>query len=96
MNKLTSWLAGAAGIVISALALLALFFKNKADQEGVVAIEAKTHGEDAGLVQQQNANRQKLDEVNKSIQDLKDEKASLRNQYLNDQQRADQWNKPQN
>ena len=95
MNRLTSWLAGAAGILISILALLALFFKNKADQNGVAEIEAKTQGADAGLVDQQNANKRKLDDVNKSIQDLKNEKENLRNQYLTDQQRADQWDKPQ-
>lgn len=87
-------LASVGAVVAVILGVIALYFKGQADKSGTEAVVAKTEGEDAPLAQQQADNQVKLSQINKDIQDLKDEKKRLRDQYLTDQQEADKWNTP--
>lgn len=72
------------------LALLVIFFKNKADKSEENAIETKTKTEDLSLQQQQLQNQQKLSQINKDIEKLKNEHAELKDQT--DEERAKSWN----
>lgn len=80
-------------VIFAILGGLLFYFKGKADKAGSEALLGEVKGEDKSLVKQQSENQAKLDQVNKDIQDLKDEKKKLRDLYLTDQQRADKWNK---
>lgn len=57
-------------------------------------VEQETKAQDAPLVQKQEEIKADIKEVDKGIDEMKAERERLRNEYLTDQQRADQWNKP--
>lgn len=73
--------------------LAALYYKNRATKAETIAITSEVHAKDAELVVEQNQVEEKKKEVDKGIQNMLAEREKLRNKYVNDQQRADSWNK---
>ncbi len=85
-----SQLIGAVLVIVAGL--VALFYKGKADNVSAEAIEAKVEVKDAPLAAKQEETKEQIKEVDAGIQQMKDEREKLRNQYITDQQRADSWN----
>lgn len=79
-----------AGVITSCGLLVYRWIVSKA----VDATIAKTANEDKSLQQQQLENEQKLAGVNKDLASLYEERKKLRDQYLSDAEKAEQWNKP--
>jgi type III secretory pathway component EscV len=90
VSGLSSWVP----IILAAIAgILALIYKTKAEKAEETATESVTAAKDAPLVAQQQQDETKIKQVDENIQQIMDEREKLRNQYLTDQQKADEWNK---
>ncbi len=72
--------------------LAAWFFKGQADRAKAGSIVSETKVQDAPLAAQQAQDEAKIREVDAGIQQIKDERERLRNQYISDQERANSWN----
>lgn len=85
-----SWLP----LALAAIAgLVALIYKSKAEQAEAEALVSHTQDEDAPLVAKQAQDEVAIKQVDENIQAIMDERTKLRDQYLTDQQKADNWNK---
>lgn len=73
--------------------LVALFFKNKAEQSSADALIAKVEAKDAPLAARQAEDQAKIKAVDADIEAMKEERKKLRDEYLTDQERANKWNK---
>lgn len=80
-------------ILLALVGAIAFYFKKKAEKSDVDAIQAAVKGEDKGLVEQYEAKKAELDQVNENIRKLREDRARNQNEVLSDQQRSDKWNK---
>lgn len=70
---------------------LALYFKGKADKNGVYAVLNETLGKDSGLKEQQRTTEEQIKQIDKQISDMYDNKP--KDNEIDPKKRADAWNK---
>lgn len=86
------------GIGLLVMALVALFFKNKADKATADAQISKIAAQDAPLSAQQTNDEAKIKVIDAGIQKMKDDQLKMQESLKNqtDQDRADSWNTGKN
>lgn len=81
-------------MVLAAIAgIVALIYKAEAEKAKTESIESDTKAKDAPLVVQQQQDEEKLKQANEDIKKIMDERDTLRNKYMTDQEKSDSWNK---
>lgn len=78
--------------IIAILGGLVWFFKGKADGAAADALLGELKGEDKGLAEKQEANKAKLDQINKELDGFYKEREKLQEKHQSDQERANEWN----